>query len=394
MIRILLYSSLFPNSVQQRHGIFVEQRMRQLITSGEVEVRVVAPVPWFPFTNPRFGRYARMATIPAHEGRDGIQVIHPRYPVLPKIGTSLHPFLMAIWTFLAVKRIKNQGYNFELIDAHFIYPDGVAAMWIGRMLKIPVVLTGRGTDIRGFPRYRVPRVLVRWAGKHAAGIITVCEELRQRLGELGVDKSKVLALRNGVDLSRFQPQDREQCRRELIVEGTVLVSVGNLIELKGQDLTIRALAELPNVTLLLVGDGPKEAEYRQLVESLGLQNRVRFTGPVPQAELSKYYSAADIMVLASSREGMANVLLESLACGTPVVATAVSGTPEVIASEEAGVLVHERTPEGIREGIKTLLANYPDREKTRQYATGFTWDATTQGQLRLFKEILANHSPA
>lgn len=391
-IRILLYSSLFPNSIQERHGIFVEQRMRHLLASGAVEVQVVAPVPWFPSPNPIFGGYARFSLVPVVENRSGVTVFHPRYPVFPKIGTSLLAFFMAVSTIAKVKQIRDQGYEFDLIDSHFIYPDGVAAVWIGRMLGIPVVITGRGNDITDFPRFRIPRFLVRWACKNAAGIVTVCEDLRRRLGDLGVDKSKVQALRNGVDLSMFRPENREQYRRELNLQGVVIISVGHFIERKGQELTIRALVNLPNFTLLLVGDGPKEAEYRQLVKSLGLEERVRFTGPLPQSDLSGYYSAADIMVLASSREGMANVLLESLACGTPVVATAVSGTPEVISSREAGVLVQDRSPEGIYSGIRSLMADYPDRESTRNYALGFTWDATTKGQLDLFQGVLpGNH---
>jgi glycosyltransferase involved in cell wall biosynthesis len=105
--------------------------------------------------------------------------------------------------------------------------------------------------------------------------------------------------------------------------------------------------------------------------------------------LKKYYGAADALVLASSREGWANVLLESMACGTPVIASNVWGTPEVVASPDAGILMSERTPQGLVQAVHALRASYPQHEATRRYAEKFSWDDTTQGQIKLFQKILA-----
>jgi glycosyltransferase involved in cell wall biosynthesis len=192
-----------------------------------------------------------------------------------------------------------------------------------------------------------------------------------------------------VDLELFAPQDRSAARRELSLdaEGPVVLSVGWLIPRKGHDLAIRAVAAMPEVTLLIVGEGAEAPALKRLAAQLGLSQRVRFLGSMPQERLAWVYSAADVLLLASSREGLPNVVLEALACGTPVVATAVWGTPEVVAPQ-AGRLVNERTPAAIAGALRALLADPPPRAAVRAYAERFAWGPTTAGQIRLFRSIL------
>jgi hypothetical protein len=170
MIRTLLFSTLYPSSVRPSHGIFVETRLRHLLSSGEVETRVVAPVPWFPFRDPRFGEYARHAAVPAHEVRNGIDVAHPRYLLLPKAGMNLAPASLARAGLKAARRLIAEGYDFDLIDAHYFYPDGVAATMIGKALNKPVVITARGTDINLIPKYDRPRRMILQAAEDCAAI--------------------------------------------------------------------------------------------------------------------------------------------------------------------------------------------------------------------------------
>jgi glycosyltransferase involved in cell wall biosynthesis len=231
-----------------------------------------------------------------------------------------------------------------------------------------------------------------WAAEHAAGMITVCNALREEMLGLGISGERIVALRNGVDLQRFVPMDRQAARAKLGIDGFTLVSVGVLDPRKAHDLTIGALPLLPDVKLLIAGIGPERKKLEAQAERLGVAGRVRFLGAVAQTELKDYYNAADAMVLASSREGWANVLLESMACGTPVVASNVWGTPEVVAAPEAGVLMKERTSRGIADALNALRANYPEHAATRRYAEGFSWDATTEGQLKLFSGIIGNTS--
>lgn len=387
-VRILSYTSLYPDSARPGHGVFVENRLRHLVGSGEVELRVVAPVPWFPSANPAFGQYAGFAKVPKREVRHGIDVIHPRYPLLPKIGMTVAPLLMAASTLSAVRGVIREGYDFDVLDAHYFYPDGVAAAMIGRLLDKPVVITARGTDLNLIPRYRMPRAMIRWAARQAAGLITVCRALKDVLVEFGIDESRVCVLRNGVDLSLFlPPADRDKLREDLGLHGPVILSVGYLIPRKGHDLVIRAAAAIPELQVLIAGTGEEETKLRNLVSELRLGDRVRFLGAVPHEDLARYYGAADALVLASSREGWANVLLEAMACGTPVVATPVWGTPEVVSTPEAGILARERSVDALTDAIRALLANYPDRSATRRYAERFSWDDTTRGQLELFQSI-------
>ena len=217
----------------------------------------------------------------------------------------------------------------------------------------------------------------------------MCQALKDTLVELAVPAAKITVLRNGVDTRLFHPVDREAVRARLGLAGTVLLSVGYLIERKGHDIIIRALPELPQARLLIAGEGPEERALRALAQSLGVEGRVTFLGAIPQDELKNYYSAADILVLASSREGWANVLLEAMACGTPVVATNVWGAPEIVQTPAAGILMEARTPPALVRAVQGLLAHYPDRQTTRRYAEQFSWDDTTEGQLALFRDILA-----
>ena len=386
-MRILTISSLYPNAVQPHHGIFVENRLRHIQSLGGVEFRVVAPVPWFPSGSSIFGRYGVMARVAAQETRHGIVVDHPRYPVIPKIGMTLAPELMYRWLRPIVGRLLAEAPGFDLIDAHYFYPDGVAAAKLAREFRRPLVITARGVDINRIPDFRWPRRMILQAADQAAALITVSRSLKQAMVELGIDASKIEALRNGVDLEMFRPIDGRGFRDAWGLDAPLLISVGHLIPRKGHAQVIRALRDLPEASLAIIGTGPDEAMLRALVEQLGLGERVRFIGAVPHEELAQAFAAADVMVLASSSEGWANVLLESLACGTPVVATARGGTPEVITVPEAGRLIEGPDPEAIARAVRDVLAAVPDRGAVRRYAEGFGWQDTARRQRDLYRSV-------
>jgi glycosyltransferase involved in cell wall biosynthesis len=230
--------------------------------------------------------------------------------------------------------------------------------------------------------------MILWAARRAAALVTVSAALKAALTQLGVDAGKISVLRNGVDTRLFHPVDRGSQRARLGLTGTVLLMVGSLVALKGHEIVLRALREFSGACLLIIGEGREERNLKELASALGIRDRVTFLGAMPQEQLAEYYGAGDALVLASSREGWPNVLLEAMACGTPVVSTRVGGTPEIVSAPEAGVLVDERSAHGIVEALQRLFRNYPDREKTRRYAERFGWDETTRGQLQLFEGVL------
>lgn len=394
-MRILTYTNLYPSVARPVHGLFVEQRLKRLAALADIESRVVAPVPWYPAGLPAVGPFASYApyrSAPRREVREGIEVLYPRYPVIPKVGMALAPTLMAAATARVLTRIRAGGFPFDLIDAHFFYPDGLAALALGKRFGVPVVITARGTDVHTYQKLpAIWRRTVR-AARECAAVIAVCEALRTPLLEAGVPAEKVVTLRNGVDLERFTPLDRQTCRAELGLSRPTLLSVGSLRAVKGHDLTIRALAKLPEYELLIVGEGEERARLTALIESLHLSDRAKLVGNVANENLGRYYSAADAMVLASSREGWANVLLESMACGTPAVAARLWGTPEVVREPEAGELMNERTPEALAEAVRVLAARAPSHASTRRYAEGFSWEDTVARQAELYRRAIRGDS--
>lgn len=374
------------------HGIFVETRLRELLKSGEVETKVVAPVPWFPFKAKVFGEYAQFAKTPGFEVRNDVEIYHPRYFLPPKVGMNVAPYTLARAALPTIKKLMSSGFDFDLIDAHYYYPDGVAASFIAKALGKPFVVTARGTDLNLIPEYEKPKRLILETADRASASIGVCKALMDRLQELGGNPKKLHTMRNGVDLVRFTPIERKHARQQLGLpeDQRIFISVGHLVERKGHHIAIEAMVKLSESLLVIAGAGPEFGRLQQLATHLGVDDRVRFVGQIPQTQLAGWYSAADALVLCSSREGWANVLLESMACGTPVVATNIWGTPEVVSSPEAGALMLERSSEALNKALETLFLNYPERVHVRRHAEQFSWDQTTEDQLRLFFNIASS----
>ncbi len=387
-IRTLLFSTLFPSEVRPGHGIFVETRLRELLASGQIQTKVVAPVPWFFSTDDRFGQYAQMARTPLRETRQGVDIQHPRYFLPPKVGMNIAPFMLALGAVPAVRRLIGEGFDFDVIDAHYYYPDGVAAAILAWYFKKPFVVTARGSDINLIAEHAIPGNMIRWAADKASASIGVSVALTGAMARLGLAESKLMTMRNGVDLMHFRPIPQRMARASLgWAQTPTLVSVGNLVENKGHHIAIEALIRLPSFRLVIVGEGPERGSLESLTNRLALNSRVAFAGQIAQKDLSDYYSAADILVLPSSREGWPNVLLESMACGTPVVATDVGGVREIVTSDTVGRLLDNRTTDDLVSAVNSVWNSYPDRSLVTSHAERFSWQSTTDAQLALFRQI-------
>lgn len=380
-MKILTLTSLYPNACQPRHGIFIETRVRKLKERyPDLEVEVLAPVPWFPLLDRFIASRKALKNVPATEVRHGIQLYHPRYLAIPGLGMYTNPFFMFIALCWFHWRKPDLIKGADVLDAHYIYPDGVAAAWLAKLLKKPLMLTARGNDISLLPSSPVIRPLIVSALQRADVCAGVCQALVNEMRELAPQQPNYAVLRNGVDLALFRPlsaQDRQQLRQQRgLDQQYVLLCVGHFIERKGQYLIVEAMAALSGVTLLLAGDGEMQGELMQQVERLGLSSRVKFLGHRSPEQLNVDYNCADLLLLPSSREGWANVLLESMACGTRVLATNVWGTPEVVAEQAAGTLLQERSVAALTEAIETEMNQKADRSATRRYAELFSWEET------------------
>lgn len=389
-MNILTVTTLFPNHNDPKHGIFVLTRLRHLKKRfPDITVTVIAPVPWFPFSSKVFGEYSKYAGVPDVEVIEGITVYHPRYVVIPKLGMQITPKLLAGSIKSSIRKLlKTQ--SFDVIDGHYFFPDGVALAEAANEFGIPFTCTARGTDINLIPQNPAAKEKILKVFAKASHLMAVCHALKEEMCKLGAEQDSVTVLRNGVDLERFKASNYDQQQNKKIEKGIkqkLVLSIGWLIERKGHYLIIEAIKDLPDVTLAIAGDGPDRRALESLAAKYAVTDRVMFLGALPQQQLNDWLQAADASVLASSREGWANVLLESMASGTPVVATRVWGTPEVVASDEVGVLV-ERTVPSIAAGLKELLQRDIDRQAVRQYAERFDWDSTSDGQYEIFNRIV------
>lgn len=409
MIDILVITTLYPNQNQFRHGIFVENRIKSLVGSGPVNAVVVAPVPWFPgillwLWNTlgltrwlSLEQYQQYQSIPREEYRSGIRVIHPKYLVIPKIGMYLTPWFLALSVLMTIVRLRRSGVNWDLVDSHYFYPDGVAVALISRWLKTPFCITARGSDINFIPDYWLARKMIVWAAGKAAINLCVSGDLNKKMISLGMNPHKVRTVTNGIDETVFSAQseaERVALRKELGLSQYSVASVGNLIELKGHYLLIEAIRSIPDITLLVVGEGEDRQQLEKQVISLNLQDRVHFLGNLQQSRLVEIYNAVDLVCLASSREGCANVLLEAIACGTPVMATDVGGNPETVNSEEIGQLVPTRTAEAFRQSLEVIKLRHFDRQRIRTLSKRFWYDTINESLFKIYQSAFSPETSA
>lgn len=394
-LRVLTFTSLYPSQARPRHGIFVETRLSHLVEDCPVDARVVAPVPWFPSAAPAFGAYARFAATPRRATRaNGLEVAYPRYPMIPRLGVPMQPRSMARAAAGDIARWQRSGWQPELIDAHYLYPDGVAAALLAERLRIPFVITARGTDVNVLARMRGPGRRIRWAAARAAAVITVSSRLRDTLIELGVDSTPIIVLRNGVDPAIFHPEDQALARQRLrLPQGQTALCVGNLVPEKGFALAIETLRHVASLRLVIVGDGPSRHDLQALAQRTGVADRVTFLPVMQQTQLREIYSAADVLLITSIREGWPNVVLESLACGTPVAAVDVGAVGDMLTDTAFGRIVPNRDALQLAKAVQQLLTTGADRaeqrRRAREHACRFDWKSISRAQFAVMTRAIS-----
>jgi glycosyltransferase involved in cell wall biosynthesis len=372
MLRVLTLSTLFPNRAEPTLGGFVERQTLGLAARPRVEVEVVAPVglPLWPLS--LHPHYAARARLPREETWKGLRVHRPRYCVWPKLARSRTPAAIAEALLPLLRRIRAR-FPFDAIDAEFFWPDGPAAAALARALGVPFSIKARGSDIHYWGRRADTGPQVTAAGRAADGLLAVSAALKRDMAALGLPEGRIGVHHTGVDHDRFAPVDRAAAKRGLDIEGPLIVTAGALIERKGPHLAIEVAASIPGSTLVLIGEGAGRAGLEALARQLGIEARVRFLGVRPHEELPRWLGAADVSLLPTASEGLANVWVESLACGTPVVTTDVGGAREAIDRPEAGRLV-PREPAALTDAVRALLAEPPAQQSVRRCAEKFSWE--------------------
>ncbi len=390
--KLLVFSSLFPSQIRPNAGVFIRERMFRV--HQEIPIIVVSPVPWFPFQG--LLRYWRPHFRPqpcCYEEQQGIQVYFPRFFSIPGLLKSYDGFFMALGSLSTLIKLRKQ---FNIIDAHFAYPDGYAATLLGRWLKVPVTITLRGTEV---PLSKLPgrkeRMLT--ALKNTSRIFSVSDSLKQHVVSIGVDPEKIRVVGNGIDLLKFFPLDRDIVRAELNIakDAKVLISVGALVDRKGFHRVIALLPTLvqqyPKLLYLIVGgDSPEgniKSRLQEQVKTLKLEDHVRFLGAYPSEQLKQPLSAADVFVLATANEGWANVFLEAMACGLPVITTDVGGNKEVVNSLELGIVVPFADPEALFSALILALEKDWQASEIIRYAQQNSWDSRVSVLTEEFRRV-------
>ncbi|ADJ28633.1 glycosyltransferase [Nitrosococcus watsonii] len=391
--QLLVISTLFPHKEQPGAGLFIRERMFRV--GKHLPLVIVAPTPWFPGQS--FLRRLRphfRPPAPRQEIQDGIEIYRPRFFSIPGFFKWLDGWFLA---FAVVPTLWQLRHRFSLIDAHFAYPEGYAATLLGRWFGVPVTITLRGTEvpIARFP-FRRRLMLKGLAG--ATRIFAVAASLKRHVIGLGVDSQKIRIVGNGIDTEKFTPVPRVEARHRfgLSSEGPVLISVGGLVERKGFHRVIEVLPALreqfPGLYYLIVGgpgpEGDMSESLRYQVQTLGLEEAVHFLGALSPEDLKWPLSAADVFVLATRNEGWANVFLEAMACGLPVVTTDVGGNREVVSDARLGSVVPFGDPKALEAALREALSRSWDRAVIRKHACENHWDYRVEVLVQEFEALV------
>jgi len=354
-ISIVIISNLYPNCIETTKGIFIKQLVDSL--KNQAEVTVVAPIPFNPMDY-----LIKNHVVPSSEIIDGVQVYHPRYVVIPKLLRSLTGYFFYLGIKKVIQNLLTEK-KIDVISAHWVYPDGFGATLASKKFDLPIAVHALGCDINEYTKYRLRRKHIINTLRQSNINIVKSDALRNKIIELGIEARKTVVIHNGVDQTKFIPGNTTELRKQLKLSSDIkyVLFIGNFQIEKGLVYLIEAVKQCKrnNFQLLIIGSGPLESEIKALVSKLKMDDRINFLGRKDHQEIPDYLSAVDVLCLPSLREGCPNVVLESLSCGTPVVASNVGAVPEIITTKEYGEIVEPKNPASIAAGLSQVL----DREE-------------------------------
>jgi glycosyltransferase involved in cell wall biosynthesis len=358
-VRVLIVTKIFPNCVERLSAPFNRRQFAALARYCDVEV--LATIPWFPAAAAfaRWSNVASLSSVPRSESIDGLQVRHPRFMFLPKIGHAVAGPMYA--ASLAATTLHYRG-RVDVVLGSWAYPDGFAAVVMAELLGVPAVVKLHGSDMNVVARLPGPRRCLTWALPRAERVVAVSGPLAEAARALGVARERIDVVPNGIDRNSFMPRERAEARRGLGLpeHGPMLLYVGHITQAKGAfDLVSAfqsAMPRLRGARLVMVGDGSGFEACKSLARACG--DAISFVGAQPHDQIPSWLAACDVLALPSWNEGMPNVVLEALASGRRVVATRVGGIPEVV-NDELGILVPPRDIPALAGALEAALrTNY------------------------------------
>lgn len=387
--KVVVYTRQFPKPTAETDGLFTAQMVGEL--NNIADVTVVCPVPWCPKLSffKRWPAWYSNAEIPRHREYKGVDVFYPKFLVIPILARFIQPLFQVLSTLPLLARLKKQK-QVEVINAHNLYPDGVGASMVGKLLKLPVVQTSLGSDINSNLNSSIRLSQIKWAMNNSVGVSAKSNALVKLIKTLVRKDLPIEWIPNGVNTSRFDVCSDEikaklKLELSLVADTRYLLFVGRLDEVKGLIYLVEALGrleqsgELKFVTLL-VGDGPERNALLDRVRELGIEDKIVFVGKVGHETVPKYIHACDAFCLPSLNEGMPNVVLEALACGRPVVASRVGGVPELV-DETNGEMVPSGDSEVLASSIKRVFENQWCAEAVAESVSWADWSVSAQKYL-------------
>ncbi len=382
-MKVLCITNLYPNHLQKGRGIFNKQQFSSL--SKLCELKVVAPIPWVP-PIPFISKSSLYKDIKEKEEIDGIDVYHPRYLVTPKIGRDFYGWHFFRSVYPLAKNIK-ESFDYDLIFGTWAYPDCYAAALISQKLNVPFVARVHGTDINETTQYPFRRKMIRTSLNSSKAIVANSKGLIARMQEIGIQENKFHFILNGVDRDIFKVLDKEEALKKCKIKNDRrhILFVGNLVEVKGVRYLIDALREIKDAQLNIIGDGTLLNQLKTQAQQLGVAERINFVGRINHCELAQWFNACDVFCLPSLNEGCPNVVLEALACQTPVVASNVGAIPDLIDSNDKGLLVNSKDADGLAKALKEVL-NRDSKDLLKSNVS--SWDDNAKEVYKIFESAV------
>lgn len=388
-MKILTVSHLFPNHITPNKGVFVKERVKYI--AKKIDLSIVAPIPYFPF-NYLLGQYKNFNKIRDEEIFDHLPVKHPKFLAIPKLAKSADGILY-YWSLNKYFSNLISTHQFDLLDFHWVYPDSYAGIKWAQTFNKKIIVTIRGNEsIYYFEKNSRKKIAIKCL--HSVDhIISVSNDLKNKVvKDYGLDPQNVTVIPNGIDLNKFYKIDRTAAQKmcNLDTNKKYIITISRLSHEKGIEHLIRAFAKLnaKNTILIIIGDGPLRNKLQSLSHDLKISTSVKFLGFIPHEDTNKWYNAADIFCLPSLWEGCPNVVIESLACGTPVVSTQVGGIPDLVPSKYYGLLVKPGEPNELADAFDYALSEKWDRSAISAFGRKNSWENVADRVIQVYKKVL------